>query len=463
MPPKVLGVGPSCNECRRRKIKCDRSIPCSYCVKTGIHCIYPESALETGGHEDLQDRIQGIELRLQSLEGGISEIKQLLQMSLARQHEQRDLVKASPTNHGATVSNDTTDIEMVPWSTEESMKPRHSQPAFLSTDPLPMLSSLHPSPTIVILIWQRFIDSIDSLLKLFHIPSLQRQIVNAIRALDRVEPYIECQMFAIYYCTVVDMPSDDCQYILGEKKGTLVSRYRAAVETALARVDLLNSPNIASLQAFVLYLSCAARDEQGPDAHTLIGVAIRNAIRLKLHHHGTTLGYLPFEAEMRRRLWWQICVIDVCMAVEHDTEPVILEKSFNTPFPSNVNDSMLDPDMKELPASLTGKSEMLFTLLRFEICYFARQIIFSEKFCRDNFYAILSATEKCEAVDAFRSRIEAQYLVHFNTITAFADRVVIAVRSVLDTLKRVPDGSSTHGIQLDLREVFRDIRHRESK
>lgn len=157
--------------------------------------------------------------------------------------------------------------------------------------------------------------------------------------------------------------------------------------------------------------------------------------------------------------------MDICMAAEHGTEPIILEKSFNTPFPSNVNDSMLDPDGKELPTSLIGKSEILFTLLRFEICYFARQMIFSEKFCRDNSYAILSRVERCEAIDAFRSRIETQYLALFNTITAFDDKVAIGVRTILDTIKRLACDSSTAlpltGIKLDLREVFSDIRYQE--
>lgn len=242
-------------------------------------------------------------------------------------------------------------------------------------------------------------------------------------------------------------------------------RYRTGVEAALARVDILNSANIASLRAFVLYLSCASQDDQGPDAHTLIGVAIRNAIRLKLHHHGTALSHSPFDAEMRRRLWWHLFVLDVSMAAEHGTEPIILEKSFNTPFPSQANDSMLDPDAKELPTGLAGKCEILFTLLRFEICYFARQMIFSEKFCRDNSYAILSTAEKCEAIDAFRSRIETQYLAYFNTITAFDDKVIIATRTILDTIKGLVSNSGTvftcAGIKVDLREVFSDIRHRE--
>lgn len=153
------------------------------------------------------------------------------------------------------------------------------------------------------------------------------------------------------------------------------------------------------------------------------------------------------------------------MAAEHGTEPIILEKSFNTPFPSNVNDSMLDPDGKELPTSLIGKSEILFTLLGFEICYFARQMVFSEKFCHYNSYAILSTVEKCEAIDAFRSRIETQYLAHFNTITAFDDKVAIGVSTILETIKRVARDYSTGlpltGIKLDLREIFSDIRYRE--
>lgn len=231
MPPRVLGLGPSCNECRRRKIKCDRSIPCSYCVRTRIQCVYPESAFETGGHEAIIDRIEGVENRLQSLEQGISDIKSLLQMSLASRQNEKGIrnVQSSATNDVSTdppltnALDKTPDVEMSSDSQVESIE-TNSKPAFLSASSLPALGSLHPSPATVIIIWQRFIDNIDPLLKLFHIPSLQRQIVNAIRVLDRVEPYTECQMFAIYYCTVVEMSPDDCQYILGEGKKTLLDR-----------------------------------------------------------------------------------------------------------------------------------------------------------------------------------------------------------------------------------------------
>lgn len=232
MPPRVLGLGPSCNECRRRKIKCDRSIPCSYCVRTRIQCVYPESAFETGDHEGIIDRIDGVEKRLQSLEQGISDIKQLLQMSLLSQQNEPGLrsFRSSSINNvstGKSVSkamDQTSDVEVSSEPQMESFDTNRKQPVFLSTSPLPALGSLHPSPATVVILWQRFIDNTDPLLKLFHIPSLQKQIVNAIRTLDRVEPYTECQMFAIYYCTVVEMSPDDCQSILGERKKALLDR-----------------------------------------------------------------------------------------------------------------------------------------------------------------------------------------------------------------------------------------------
>ena len=77
----------SCLECRRRKIKCDRSIPCSYCVKVKIKCCYPapKTSNKSGNlnlsNEVLSARIDGIESSLQSFEHSISQIWELLQRS----------------------------------------------------------------------------------------------------------------------------------------------------------------------------------------------------------------------------------------------------------------------------------------------------------------------------------------------------------------------------------------------
>jgi hypothetical protein len=47
---------------------------------------------------------------------------------------------------------------------------------------------------------------------------------------------------------------------------------------------------------------------------------------------------------MRRRLWWQMCVLDRQATNDRGTDPIITTSSFNTQLPLNVNDHDLIPD-----------------------------------------------------------------------------------------------------------------------
>lgn len=79
MPRREIAEGNSCRECRRRKIKCDRAYPCSYCVKKNIDCAYPPPKAQPGTDSELLTRVERIEQRFLFLEQRISDIKQLLQ------------------------------------------------------------------------------------------------------------------------------------------------------------------------------------------------------------------------------------------------------------------------------------------------------------------------------------------------------------------------------------------------
>lgn len=139
----------------------------------------------------------------------------------------------------------------------------------------------------------------------------------------------------------------------------------------------------------------------------------------------------PFDVEIRRRLWWQICILDVRTAEDSGSDPLILSDSFNTQFPSNVNDASLHHDMSEMPQVNTGRTEMSFTLVRFEGSNFARRIVFSDNFCQNNSYEILTAPEKCVAINKFREELEQRYLslldkgIPLDFITAASIRLIL--------------------------------------
>lgn len=207
---------------------------------------------------------------------------------------------------------------------------------------------------------------------------------------------------------------------------------------------------------------CGRRDRNGPDVRTLIGVATKAAIHINLHGDGSILKVPPFEAEMRRRLWWHICTLDVRMAEDHGSDPNILESTFSTKLPLNINDTSLDPEMGELPQGQPGRTEMLFSLVRFEVSHFARRMVFSDQFCQNNWYPILNEAQKVRAIDQFKERMEKQYLTHIDKgipldfITAASTRLIL-IKLKLAVCKPRPDLNRGMPLSTNYQKVCEEV------
>jgi hypothetical protein len=164
----------------------------------------------------------------------------------------------------------------------------------------------------------------------------------------------------------------------------------------------------------------------------MVGLVIRIATKLGIHRDGSAFNLLPYQIEIRRRLWWQICILDVRTAEDNGTDPAIYEHSFNTKFPLNVNDIDIDRGMSDGPKESTSRTEMLFSLQRFEISYAIRKIVFSDKFTRDNGYSIMSTAQKGHFVEELSTTIEERYIRNCDMkiplcfITATAGKLVLA-------------------------------------
>jgi hypothetical protein len=100
----------------------------------------------------------------------------------------------------------------------------------------------------------------------------------------------------------------------------------------------------------------------------LLGLAFRIATRLGLHRDGSQSGISPFEAEQRRRLWWQIVIFDKRIAeITGSTVNALSSCACDTRMPLNINDSDLSPHAKGPPGPYAGPTEMLFSLTRIEL------------------------------------------------------------------------------------------------
>lgn len=133
----------------------------------------------------------------------------------------------------------------------------------------------------------------------------------------------------------------------------------------------------------------------------LSGIAVRIAQRMGLNFDGTSYGLLPFEVEMRRRLWWQIVLLDFRISELSGAGNSILTHVWTTKLPLNVNDSDLFPDMREPPSEHPDRvTEMIYVLQRCEAA--------------DLLQKLRNSTDpiavKDAAIDELSKRIEQKYL-----------------------------------------------------
>jgi hypothetical protein len=214
-------------------------------------------------------------------------------------------------------------------------------------------------------LFQIFSDNVLPIVRIFHTPTLTRLFWDAVVTPDSLEKETEALMFAIYYSAVISLDSAQCAEIVGAPRSATVERYRFAAEQALARANLLNTQSVLLLQAALLYLSVLRSDDGTRTVWSLIALASHVARSMGLHRDGTTFNLSPFETEMRRRIWHNVCLMDHRSTEYHGYEPIVAdETAFDTRLPLNVNDAEISPDMTELPPESDGATDMTLLLVR---------------------------------------------------------------------------------------------------
>lgn len=103
-------------------------------------------------------------------------------------------------------------------------------------------------------LWQVYIDNVNPLLKISHVPTLQGRIIGAAADPIEIPKSLEALMFAIYFIAVQSMTDEDVQSTFGEDKPVLLARYHKATQQALTNASFMRSNELMVLQAYLLYL-----------------------------------------------------------------------------------------------------------------------------------------------------------------------------------------------------------------
>ncbi|KAI1810938.1 hypothetical protein GGS20DRAFT_579478 [Poronia punctata] len=244
--------------------------------------------------------------------------------------------------------------------------PDHNAELILSECSDGNLEDLRPSPTQAFRLWQTFLERVNPLTKVIHVPSVQPKLVEATADPCSIPKNVEALLFSIYVVGVVALSEKECQQQLGCSKDEAYQRFSAGCRIALRRIGILKTYDIVILQALVLYLLSLAGRVDRHAAWILNGVTVRIAQKMGLHRDGELLGLPPFETEMRRRIWWQIILIDTYHALLSGLGQALLPRSWDTKRPSNLHDADLYPNMTTLQPR-DGPTDMIYCLVSYEM------------------------------------------------------------------------------------------------
>lgn len=195
-------------------------------------------------------------------------------------------------------------------------------------------------------------------------------------------------------------------------KNQLVARYRSGTEQALEQADFLNNPDIIVLQALTIYLGVLQHTGETRSAWFLAGVLVRVTVFMKFHRDGSHFTNItPFEIEMRRRLWWQICFIDSRSDDVQVSEYKLSEGMFDTEIPANMDDANLGPAISRPPVVAEKWTDMTVFLIRCEVWKLSRRL---QSVTAASYALPPLIDERLELFQQSQARIEDTYLKHLN-------------------------------------------------
>lgn len=116
------------------------------------------------------------------------------------------------------------------------------------------VTNSHPSAIQIFQLWQIYINNVNPLLKISHVPTLQAQIVGAGADPAKIPKALEALMFAIYLIAITSMKDEEVQSTFGEDRSVLQTKYYGAAQQALVNANFMRSQEIMVLQALFLYL-----------------------------------------------------------------------------------------------------------------------------------------------------------------------------------------------------------------
>lgn len=271
----------TCQTCGKRKVKCDKAKPkCSSCHKSKLDCVYqaPQPRRRKRKLSDvLNQRLEQYERILTqhnllpqdttsstlndvapAPQGPVSETLRMGKSVVDNgksMYIDSDLWRNLDNNQDQGVSDDDKESEEETGGEVGAGEISTACDALddVVDDPLAgafmshnqswrqNLWQYHPNHAEAVILWQTYVENVEPLCKILHIPTTFHMLDRALQSPDAVANADECLLFAVYHFAVFSLTEDDCTRTLGQPRHQLLQRFHFATRQALVNVSFLRT------------------------------------------------------------------------------------------------------------------------------------------------------------------------------------------------------------------------------
>lgn len=338
---------PSCDACRERKVKCDatETTSCSECSSRNVKCQFTK---ETNRRMSSIKQVQDLEKQMERVRRENSSLKRLLNErdghmdidveGTDQPPAQIPEINSNPKQRKRAAPNHDPARERANFRnfSKGLFKPPvpYRQPpiSILFDPPLPPL----PPKSATTSLLHSYYGALHVMMPLLHWPTLQHDVEELYQpgGMQRAPKSWLSMFFAVLtvgslFCTD---PHLDRTYRAGEFLE--VSRSLADPWNNDFDLDNIRASFLTSIALCELNLKSAA--------WACLGHVVRAAQDLGLHLETGTRSRL--DADMRRRVWWAIYVVDQTMALEMGRPALIHDSDCDVALPEPIDDHFLSPE-----------------------------------------------------------------------------------------------------------------------
>ena len=211
-----------------------------------------------------------------------------------------------------------------------------------------------PSKSTVFTLCSRYFNSADNAVAILHSPSFQEQLRSHWRDPSKT-PIVWLGLLYSIMClaTLSYQRAGDSPPEWKDNLVELASEYRLRTVQCLMKADY-TKPTDYTIETMLLYMfgEHMARWNADLGLWMIVGMITRVAFRMGYHRDAKWFpNVTPFEAEMRRRNWAMVRMLDTIYSHHVSLPSMIVESNCDTHLPNNIYDEDFGPETKVLPPS----------------------------------------------------------------------------------------------------------------